>query len=74
MAPNRSPPQATYCVRVLDAGALIALDRGDRDAWALITEVHRMGQRPCCRLPWWPRRGAEVPAKLALPRSCQERS
>lgn len=46
MATNRWAPEATCCVRVLDAGALIALDRGDRDAWALLTEVHRMGQRP----------------------------
>jgi len=38
-------------MRVLDAGALIALDRGDRDAWALLTEVHRMGQRPVVPAP-----------------------
>lgn len=46
MAANRPAPKATCRVRVLDAGALIALDRGDRDAWALLTEVHRMGLRP----------------------------
>jgi len=38
-------------VRVLDAGALIALDRGDRDSWALLTEVHRAGQRPVVPAP-----------------------
>jgi predicted nucleic acid-binding protein len=36
---------------VLDAGALIALDRGDRDAWALLTETHRAGQRPVVPAP-----------------------
>jgi hypothetical protein len=51
MATSRSTPKATCCVRVLDAGALIALDRGDRDAWALLTEVHRMGQRPVVPAP-----------------------
>lgn len=38
-------------MRVLDAGALIALDRGDRDAWALLTEVHRCGDRPVVPAP-----------------------
>jgi predicted nucleic acid-binding protein len=54
-------------VRVLDAGALIALDRGDRDAWALLTEVHRAGQRPVVPAPvvaqaW---RGSPHQARLA---------
>jgi hypothetical protein len=54
-------------VRVLDAGALSALDRGDRDAWALLTDVHRMGQRPVVPAPvvaqaW---RGGPSQARLA---------
>jgi len=54
-------------VRVLDAGALIALDRGDRDTWALLTEVHRVGQRPVVPAPviaqaW---RGGKRQARLA---------
>jgi len=55
-------------VRVLDAGALIALDRGDRDTWALLTEVHRAGQRPVVPAPvigqaW---RGGPRQARLAM--------
>jgi len=54
-------------VRVLDAGALIALDRGDRNTWALLTEVHRAGQRPVVPAPviaqaW---RGGQRQARLA---------
>jgi predicted nucleic acid-binding protein len=54
-------------VRVLDAGALIALDRGDRDAWALLAETHRAGQRPVVPAPviaqaW---RGGQRQARLA---------
>lgn len=54
-------------MRVLDAGALIALDGGDRDAWALLTEVHRLGQRPVVPAPvvaqaW---RGGPRQARLA---------
>ncbi len=54
-------------MRVLDAGALIALDRGDRDTWALLTEVHRVGQRPVVPAPviaqaW---RGGKRQARLA---------
>ncbi|MGI8699628.1 MAG: PIN domain-containing protein [Nocardioidaceae bacterium] len=54
-------------MRVLDAGALIALDRGDRDTWALVTEVHRAGQRPVVPAPviaqaW---RGGQRQARLA---------
>lgn len=33
-------------MRVLDAGALIAPDRGDRDTWSLVAETQRAGQRP----------------------------
>ncbi len=67
MAATRSAPKATRRVRVLDAGALIALDRGDRDAWALLTEVHRMGQQPVVPAPvvaqaW---RGGARQARLA---------
>lgn len=52
---------------VLDAGALIALDRGDRDMWALLTQVHRAGQRPVVPAPviaqaW---RGGPRQARLA---------
>jgi len=55
-------------VRVLDAGALIALDRGDRDTWALLTEMHRAGQRPAVPAPviaqaW---RGGQRQARLAM--------
>lgn len=52
---------------VLDAGALIALDRGDRDAWALLTEVHRAGQRPVVPAPAIARawRGGPRQARLA---------
>lgn len=55
-------------MRVLDAGALIALDRGDRDTWALLTEMHRAGQRPAVPAPviaqaW---RGGQRQARLAL--------
>lgn len=38
-------------VRILDAGALIALDRGDRDTWALLAEVARAGMRPVVPAP-----------------------
>ena len=38
-------------MRILDAGALIALDRGERDTWALIAEVQRAGQRPVVVAP-----------------------
>lgn len=38
-------------MRVLDAGALIALDRGDRDTWALLTDAHRAGERPVLPAP-----------------------
>jgi len=53
---------------VLDAGALIALDRGDRDTWALLTEMHRAGQRPAVPAPviaqaW---RGGQRQARLAM--------
>lgn len=36
---------------VLDAGALIALDRGDRDVWSLVTAAHRAGRRPTVPAP-----------------------
>lgn len=54
-------------MRVLDAGALIALDRGDRDMWALLVETHRAGQRPVVPAPiisqaW---RGGALQARLA---------
>ena len=54
-------------MRVLDAGALIALDRGERDTWALGAEVQRAGQRPAVPAPviaqaW---RGAARQARLA---------
>ena len=54
-------------MRVLDAGALIALDRGDRDTWALLAETQRAGQRPVVPAPviaqaW---RGAARQARLA---------
>ncbi|MHB8246976.1 MAG: PIN domain-containing protein [Acidimicrobiales bacterium] len=54
-------------MRVLDAGALIALDRGDRDAWSLVAETQRTGQRPVVPAPviaqaW---RGAARQARLA---------
>lgn len=59
--------QATGCVRVLDAGALIALDRGDRDTWGLIADAHRRGFRPAVPAPiiaqaW---RGGARQARLA---------
>lgn len=38
-------------MRVLDAGALIALDRGDRDAWALLGQAYDAGQRPVVPAP-----------------------
>ncbi|MGC8514234.1 MAG: PIN domain-containing protein [Acidimicrobiales bacterium] len=38
-------------MRKLDAGALIALDRGDRDTWALVVETQRAGQRPVVPAP-----------------------
>lgn len=52
---------------VLDAGALIALDRGDRDTWALLAEANRAGQRPVVPAPviaeaW---RGGPRQARLA---------
>ncbi len=55
-------------MRVLDAGALIALDRGDRDTWALLAETQRAGQRPVVPAPviaqaW---RGAARQARLAV--------
>lgn len=62
------PASHTACrVRVLDAGALIALDRGDRDAWALLAEVHRAGQRPVVPAPVIARawRGGQRQARLA---------
>ncbi|MGH9067643.1 MAG: hypothetical protein ACRD0J_09165 [Acidimicrobiales bacterium] len=54
-------------MRVLDAGALIALDRGDRDTWALLVESHRAGPRPVVPAPviaqaW---RGGARQARLA---------
>lgn len=54
-------------MRVLDAGALIALDRGDRDTWALVADTQRSGQRPVVPAPviaqaW---RGATRQARLA---------
>lgn len=59
--------QATGCVRVFDAGALIALDRGDRDTWGLIADAHRRGLRPAVPAPiiaqaW---RGGARQARLA---------
>lgn len=51
MAGNRATPKANRPVSVLDAGALIALDRNDRDAWALLAETHRSGQRPVIPAP-----------------------
>lgn len=58
---------ATRRVRVLDAGALMALDRGDRDVWSLLAETHRAGQRPVVPAPviaqaW---RGGARQARLA---------
>ena len=52
---------------VLDAGALIALDRRDRDTWALVAASQRSGQRPVVPAPviaqaW---RGAARQARLA---------
>lgn len=38
-------------MRVLDAGALIALDRDDRDAWALLRESLDAGPRPVVPAP-----------------------
>lgn len=38
-------------MRILDAGALIALDRGDRDTWALVAETVRGGHRPVVPAP-----------------------
>ncbi|MGH9127613.1 MAG: hypothetical protein ACRDY2_01285 [Acidimicrobiales bacterium] len=54
-------------MRILDAGALIGLDRGDRDTWSLLTEVERAGQRPVVPAPviaqaW---RGSPRQARLA---------
>ncbi|MHB8294565.1 MAG: PIN domain-containing protein [Acidimicrobiales bacterium] len=54
-------------MRVLDAGALIALDRGDRDTWSLLAETQLAGQRPVVPAPviaqaW---RGAALQARLA---------
>lgn len=59
--------QAARCVRILDAGALIALDRGDRDTWALIADAQRRGLRPAVPAPiiaqaW---RGGARQARLA---------
>lgn len=51
MGAGSGPPKATCCVRVLDAGALIALDRGDRDTWALVADVVRQGHRPVVPAP-----------------------
>lgn len=67
MAAGRTPPEAARRVRVLDAGALIALDRGSRDAWSLLAETHRAGQRPVVPAPviaqvW---RGGSRQARLA---------
>lgn len=38
-------------MKVLDAGALIALDRGDRDTWSLVAETQRAGQYPVVPAP-----------------------
>ena len=59
--------QAAGRVRILDAGALIALDREDRDVWALIADVVRRGLRPVVPAPviaqaW---RGGPRQARLA---------
>lgn len=59
--------QASRCVRLLDAGALIALDRGDRDTWALVADLARRGLRPAVPAPviaqaW---RGGARQARLA---------
>ncbi|MHB8619087.1 MAG: PIN domain-containing protein [Chloroflexota bacterium] len=67
MGAPRPASHANRRVRVLDAGALIALDRGDRDTWALLAEGHRAGQRPVVPAPviaqaW---RGAARQARLA---------
>lgn len=53
---------------MLDAGALIAVDRGDRDAWALLAETQRAGLRPVAPAPviakaW---RGGSRQARLAM--------
>lgn len=54
-------------MRVLDAGALIALDRGDRHTWALIADAQRQRFRPAVPAPviaqaW---RGGARQARLA---------
>lgn len=54
-------------MRILDAGALIALDRGDRDTWALVADAQRHGMRPAVPAPviaqaW---RGGARQARLA---------
>jgi hypothetical protein len=54
-------------MRILDAGALIALDRGDRDVWALLADTHRAGEPPVIPAPiiaqaW---RGAARQARMA---------
>lgn len=60
-------PQVLRRVKVLDAGALIAIDRGDRDTWALLAEDLRAGERPALPAPvvaqaW---RGSARQARLA---------
>lgn len=67
MGAGGNSTRVTGCLRILDAGALIALDRGDRNTWALIAEVVRTGQRPVVPAPviaqaW---RGAPRQARLA---------
>lgn len=51
MAAGRPAPEPARRVSVLDAGALIAVDRGDRDTWALLAALHRDGQRPVVPAP-----------------------
>lgn len=60
-------PQVPGRVRILDAGALLAVDRGDRDTWSLIADVARQGLRPVVPAPviaqaW---RGGARQARLA---------
>ena len=67
MEAGRRAPQVPGRVRILDAGALIALDRGDRDTWSLIADVARQGLQPVVPAPviaqaW---RGGAGQARLA---------
>lgn len=67
METARGAPHVLRHVKVLDAGALIALDRGARDTWALVAEDQRAGQRPALPAPvvaqaW---RGSARQARLA---------